>query len=1301
MTIQHFFRQGVIPPDKVEALEDQFDLLGIKTEVCYNIETSGPLEHEELATLKWLLSETFEQEKFSPKSFLGQGKNTGQVVEVGPNNHFTTAWSTNAVAICRACGIKNVTRIEMSRRYFLPDGQEVSPEFVAAIHDRMTEAQYLEPLKTFASDQEPEPVREIPLIEQGMVALREANKKYGLGMDEQDFDYYLHLFVKVLKRNPTDVELFQLAQANSEHSRHHFFKGKMVIDGKTMPKTLLEIVMEPYNRRPGNSIIAFHDNSSAVKGFDCWTILPHSSYVPSSYQQRKLRYHIIFTAETHNFPSGVAPFPGAETGTGGRIRDIQAVGRGGLMTAGTVGFCVGELCIPGYVQPWEDAAAPLVPNLATPLQILLQESNGGFDYGNKIGEPVILGFARADDRRVAGERRANLKPIMFTGGIGQMDACHVDKNLPQPGDKVIILGGPNHRIGMAGGSASSMVQGDNTAGLDYDAVQRGDAEMQQKDLRVINSCIAMGPRNIIESMHDLGAGGNCNAIPEGVDPVGGLIHVSTLPLGDKTLSIREIWGNESQERYLLIVKAENLELFTAICEREKCPYAIVGEITGDGYIRLQAEDGSMSVDLALKALFGEVPQKTFTFKRQKRKLDKLKIPTGLTLEKALDRVLRDLSVGSKSWAVNKVDNSVSGLIAQAQRCGPLHLPLADMGVVANSAFGLTGAATSIGERAILELIDPKAMARMAVGESLTNLCWAVVSAWQDIRYSANWMWAAKVDDEGARLYDAAQYLSDWLIHLEGPVIDGGKDSLSMAAKVPLPDGTTEMVKAPGTLVMSAYAPMPDIRKKVTPDLKRPGESKLMFIDLGCSNQRLGGSVLAKVFKQTGRECPGTVRPDILKNGFLAMQRLVDRGLILAGHDRSDGGLITTLLEMAFAGNCGLDLDFRQSADFDHLAYLFNEELGLVIEYLPENENAIRAILRRQGLIGCYHVIGRTTADLEIRLKNHTKEFFWSAMPTLRAIWQETSYQLEQLQANPFCIKQEREGCYDRPGPSYELTFIPKPTGKKILEAKNKPKVAILREEGSNGDREMAVSFWLSGFEPWDVTMSDIISGRISLEIFRGIAFVGGFSYADVLDAGKGWAGSVRFNAKAMHEFRKFYERSDTFSLGVCNGCQVMALMGWVPWPDIELAKQPRFIRNTSGRFESRMPAVKIFDSPAIMLQGMVGAVLPAIVAHGEGRFHSPDDQVFGQIIDQNLAPIRFVDDHGEETETYPFNPNGSPFGITALCDPTGRHLAFMEHPERMTLLWQWPYLPEEWQILLSSPWLKMFQNAYHWCIEQK
>ncbi len=1292
----HFYRQGVIPDDKIEELKQQFGLSKLRAEVCFNIETEDPLDPDDLAKLKWLISETFEQKKFSDKSFFPPGS----TVEVGTNNNFTTAWSTNAVSICHACGIDNVTRIEISRRYFLPDGQEVDPAFVAAVHDRMTECPYPEILKTFAIDKKTEPVKVIPLIERGIKALEDANIEIGLGMDDQDFAYYQELFVETLGRNPTDVELFQLGQANSDHSRHHVFKGKFVIDGKKMPYTLMDLIRAPFEKRPGNSVIAFYDNSSGVKGFDVWTVVPLWPGKASPMGRQRFTYHILYTSETHNYPCAIASISGAETGTGGRERDNTAAGRGSSMVAGAVGFCVGALRIPGYDLPWEHPEWPLPSNLTPPLQILLEESFGAFDYGNKIGEPVIAGFARSNEFDFVGERRAWLKPIMFTGGISTIIHEHVKKNEPQKGELVIILGGPNYEIGMGGGSGSSQLLGSQKADLDFDAVQRGDAEMQRKDINVIRSCYEMGKSNPIQSIHDLGAGGNCNAIPEGIDPAGALINLKDLPLGDPTLSTRQIWGNESQERYFITIKVEDLEKFESICQREKCPFAVVGEIIGDGYMKLYDEkDNTYPVNLALEHLFGRFPQKTYKFKRRQRKLESVKLPKDLTIGEALDRVLCLLAVGSKHWSTVKVDRSVTGLIAQQPNIGPLQKPLADFGLIATSHLETTGAALAIGEQPIKGSVSPQAMARMSTAEALTNLVWVAVKDWQDIRFAANWMAAARVDDEGARLYDAAEALSNFFLELKGPVIDGGKDSSSMAAKVPFGNGQSETVKAPLTLVMSAYAPVPDITKKVTPDIKKPGQSKLMFIDLVQGHQRLGGSALAQVFEQIGTQTPDVEDSNLLKNAFEAVQKLISRDLILAGHDRSDGGLITCLLEMAFAGNCGLELDFREDPEEDWFKYFFNEELGLVIEYLPENENKIRGVLRRYGLTGCCYSLGWTLDSQEIIFANYGKEIFSADMIDLCQKWEETSYQLEKLQANPRCIEEERRSNVVRVKPSYHLTF--KSQSMALTSGQNKPKVAILREEGSNGEREMASAFYAVGFEPWDVTMTDITSGRITLDQFQGAVFVGGFSYSDVLDAAKGWAGVIRFNAKAVHEFRKFYERSDTFSLGVCNGCQVMALLGWVPWAGIEMRKQPRFICNISRRFESRYPTVKILESPAIMLKDMAGSILPAITAHGEGRFHAPDGEIFEQIIEQNLAPIRFVDDKGELTEVYPFNPNGSPKGITALCSPDGRHLAFMEHPERLFLLWQIAahYLPREWQKLPASPWLKLFQNAYDWCME--
>src|SRR5512135_994229 len=650
-----------------------------------------------------------------------------------------------------------------------------------------------------------------------------------------------------------------------------------------------------------------------------------------------MTYHVIFTAETHNFPSGVAPFPGAETGTGGRIRDVQATGTGGLVVAGTAAYCVGNLRIPGYELPWEDASYSYPNNLASPLQIEVEASNGASDYGNKFGEPVIQGFTRSFGLRLRdGERREWLKPIMFSAGIGQMDARHTKKSEPEKGMLVVKVGGPAYRIGMGGGAASSMIQGENIAELDFNAVQRGDAEMEQKLNRVIRACVELGEKNPIQSIHDQGAGGNCNVVKEIVHPAGAKIDIRKIQVGDNTLSVLEIWGAEYQEQNALLINAGDEKLFRTLCGREKVPVAVIGVITGDGYIVLYDEQNQTTPEnLELSRVLGDMPQKEFRLDRKKSALKPLDLPRNLTVRKALDRVLRLLSVGTKRFLANKVDRSVTGLIARQQCAGPLQLTVSDAAVIAQSHFGLTGAAISIGEQPVKELLDPAAMARMSVGEALTNIVWARVSGLGDIRCSANWMWAPKLPGEGARLYDAAAAMRDIMIEC-GMAVDGGKDSLSMAARVSKPDGSGETVKSPGTLVISAYVTCPDITKTVTPDFKAPGKSKILFIDLGHGQDRLGGSALAQVFVQVGDESPDVDDPQLLKDCFYALQELVRDELILAGHDRSDGGLATTLLEMAFAGNCGIEIDLGKQSDA--LAALFSEELGLAIEYFPTNES---------------------------------------------------------------------------------------------------------------------------------------------------------------------------------------------------------------------------------------------------------------------------------------------------------------------------------------------------------------------------
>ncbi len=1297
MSLKHFFRTSPSQQHTLLHLSQQHvsaHIQNIEIEYCFNVQTDSPLSADQQNRLTYLLSETFEADRFAEQSFL---TGPGTILEVGPRMNFSTAWSTNATAICHACGLTQISRIERSRRYLIEPSLSLDQQniFLSLVHDRMTECLYPYPLTSFDSDAKPELVSEIPLIEEGRRALEKINRTLGLAFDEWDLNYYTDLFLDQIGRNPTNVECFDIAQSNSEHCRHWFFKGRLIIDGEEMPDHLIAMIQSTLKASPNNSTIAFKDNSSAIQGYPIRTIVPTTIGSPSPFAFSDRTCDIIFTAETHNFPSGVAPFPGAETGTGGRIRDVQATGRGALVIAGTAAYCVGNLYIPGYDLPWENPDFQYPDNLATPLQIAIEASNGASDYGNKFGEPLIQGYTRSYGMRLPnGERREWIKPIMFSGGIGQMDARHTNKEKPEPQMLVTKIGGPAYRIGMGGGAASSMVQGENEAELDFNAVQRGDAEMEQKLNRVIRACVELGDQNPIVSIHDQGAGGNCNVLKEIVEPAGARIDIRAVPVGDETLSVLEIWGAEYQENNALLIRPEHAHLFDALCKREKVIYAFVGEVTGDGRVVVfDSKDNTTPVDLDLEKVLGDMPQKPFKLDRFPTRTEPLILPENLTVEKALNRVLRLVSVGSKRFLTNKVDRCVTGLVAQQQCVGPLQLTAADVAVIAQSHFGTTGAATAIGEQPIKGLIDPAAMGRLCVGEMLTNIAWARLSAIEDIKCSGNWMWAAKLPGEGAALYDAARALTDILLEL-GIAIDGGKDSLSMAAIAPGEDGE-ETVKTPGTLVISGYVTSPDITQTVTPDLKHPDEGIILYVDLGADKHRLGGSSLAHVYEQLGNESPDVDDPALLKRAIEALQSCIAKNYITSGHDRSDGGLITALLEMAFAGNCGIQINLQTRANA--ISSLFSEELGLVFEVHPKNLMIVREIFKKSAVP--IQAIGKATASPDIQISVNNQCVLKRPMPELRDLWEATSFQLERQQTNPSCVSQEEATLHARTGPNFTVPFEPMPTPPAILNASRKPTVAIVREEGSNGDREMTSAFFAAGFEPWDVTTSDLLSGTIALgEQFRGVVFVGGFSYADVLDSAKGWAGVIRFNDGLRAQFDAFYNRPDTFSLGVCNGCQLMALLGWVPFPGLANAAQPRFIRNESARFESRFSTVQIQDSPAIMFKNMAGASLGVWVAHGEGRAFFPRADVLDRVIGENLSPVRYVDDNNTATEAYPFNPNGSPHGIAGLCSPDGRHLAMMPHPERTFLKWQWGYMPANWKRdLQASPWLQIFQNAREWC----
>ncbi|MBN2181442.1 MAG: phosphoribosylformylglycinamidine synthase [Sedimentisphaerales bacterium] len=1286
------------------------EITQVKIERRFLVDSARALRKDELQKLEWLLTETYEPQMFGEKSAF-----KGEVIEVGPRLAIVTPSSTNTVSICSACGLDSIRRVEQTRRFSisLKKGAELSPEQVkriyALIHDRMTEQPYKKPPETFEQDIEPEPVRLIPLLENGIDILKETNETLGLALDRQMMEYLFEYYKKI-NRNPTDVELFMFGQLNSEHCRHHLFKGNFVVDGRRMENSLFDMIRSTTRANPGNVVVAYEDNAAVTSGRAVNIFRPSDPVAPSAFIASDVLISDTFKAETHNHPTTISADPGAGTGLGGNIRDIQGVGRGGTVLAALAIYNVANLLIADYVLPWEKEYAVHPSRFQTPLEIIIEASNGASDYGNKFGVPLTTGSCTSFELMTGGEHYGWKKTCMVAGNWGIINAGHAEKNELENGFQIVQIGGDRYPIGLGGGSGSSKDAGGQEADLDFDSVQRANPEMENRNESVIRACAELGDKSPIVSITDLGAGGECVALPEIVHPHGAKYELRNIPCGDKTMSVLVFWCNESQESMVMIVKGASIAVLERICGRNRCPMYIIGEVSSDGKLVLTDKNAPsdaprerrVPIDLDMEFLLANLPEMTIDCRSAARKLSSLKLPQGLTVYDALERVLRLLKVGSKHFLTRKVDRSVGGLSALQQTTGPLQLTVADCAVTARSFVDTTGIATAIGEQPVKGLIETEAGGRMSLAESLTNLVWAPIEDFSSINFSATWQWPCKQPGEDARLYNTVRATTDLCKQL-GLRIPVGKDSVSMTAWTTR-NGEKHSIKSPGSVQIIGFAPCSDITKAVTPDIKKPGEGLLVMLDLSGSNKRLGGSALAQVYEQLGDETPDVEDSVLLKNGFEAVQQLMKEGLVLAGHDVSEGGLITCLLEMAFAGNCGLDLELDESGVFsepDVFAALFAEELALVFEILPEDLKKAEKIICRYGFDFQKNaaVLGRAVKEPNIKIKYHDKEVLDADMRVLRDIWQQTSFELDKLQANPACSEAERKANFERKGPKYNLSFEPAPTPEAKMKAKNKPKVAILREAGTNGAREMAGAFYAAGFEAWDVTMADIAEARVSLKDFRGVAFSGGFCFADVLDAGKGWAGVIMFNERIRGEFEAFVERQDTFSLGICNGCQVMALLGWIPWRGIEMKKQPRFVRNASNIFESRFVSVKVLPSESIFFKDMAGSVLGVWVAHAEGRCLWPDEEIFRKSVESgnNLAPLRFVDDEGNQTEQYPFNPNGSQLGITGVCSQDGRHLAVMPHPERSFQLWQWPYRPPEWSNLKASPWLKLFQNARQWC----
>lgn len=1317
------FRTPALSPIKARLLLEDIKALSpgaksMQTELRFYVEVSSPLTAAEQASLDWLLAETFEPDQYGDSTFLKPpGKSVQKIFEVGPRPGLVTPWCSNAVLICHACGLTKVQRIEKVRRYSLIWDKNSAPtddqseKIIKLLYDRMTEAWYKEELQAFTSGQVANLVQTVPVLEQGKPALKKFCVDMGLALSDIMLDYIVEYFSQKIRRNPTDVELFMIGQLWSDHCRHLKFTSKFIIDGKTMAKTLFEWIKSTFEGNPGDVAVAFSDNAAILWPVSVLIHQPSDPLHSSPFIWKLLKLCLLFKVETHNHPTTISPYAGAATGVAVR-RDIFGAGRGGVPIFHVAGYYVGPLFIPGYELPWEKFYAPHPTRLAFARQIITEASNGASDNANCFGNPVIIGTFTSFGQMVGKVHYQWTKTAMVAGSGGYLHSVHIHKKEPGPGYLIVQLGGDAYRIGLGGGSGSSMEAASQAEDLDFNSVQRDNAIMEKGNFDVFLACFRLGVNSPIEKCSDFGAGGCSVVYPELVHPYGCRIEVRQIPIGDSSMEIYIIWCDEAQERMAVLVKPENLGMMKEICERNRCPMKVVGEVTADKQFNLTdmqfagSDDRAQKtpIDVASEFLLSDLPQTVTDCTTEERQLLAPEIPKR-TLVECLQDVLCVPKVGSKEFLTKKADRSVTGLIAQQQECGYPQLPVADCAVVAAGYQSDDGFAFSLGEQPIVGLVNTEAGVRMSIAEALLNLAGAQISGGlKAVNMSATWQWPCGQSGEDARLYQSVKAVAEYCKAL-GIRIAVGKDSVSMTANT-VKDGQKWPIRSPGTVQIFAFAPCADITKTVTPDLKAPGKSKLMFLNAsGGNHQRLGGSAWLQTLNQLGDEAPDAPPAEFLARFFAAVQHMVKCDLLLSYHDRSDGGLITCLLEMAFSGNCGFEIMLRQ----DNLkapyadTFLLNQELGAVIEYLPKHEDAIRNILKRFGLSGSYHVLGQTLKENLIKVdSNNEGRLLWREMSELRAVWRETSFQLYKFQASPETVEQERKKTLFRTKIEYPLSFKPKATSARILKSNDKPKVAVIRELGTNGDQELAAVLSLAGFEVIDIHMTDLISGKASLKPVQMTAWPGGFGFGDVMDAAKGLAGVSKFNPNVARERQAFLARPDTCSFGPCNGCQFMDLDGVVPWQGIAPEKQPRFIVNRSEIFESRLVNVRIMESDSIFLKGMAGSVLPIIVAHHEGRLHFPDKGILQTVLERNLAPIRYLDDMGRITEDYPFNPNGSPQGIAGLISKDGRHLAMMPHPERLFKRWQNNvYWPPEWSKIKVGPWLQLFQNAAAWCREHK
>ncbi len=1194
-------------------------------------------------------------------------------------------WSSKATEIIHVCNIDKVERIERGVALWTSAGR--TDALVAAVCDPMTETvinNMSDAVQLFHSA-EPKPVERRTLGDDPEGALEQANQELGLALSPDEIAYLAENYGD-LGRDPTDVELLMFSQANSEHCRHKIFNASWTIDGQDMPHSLFQMIRNTHAKSPKGVLTAYADNSAVLEGYKAGRFFPDAAH---TYRTTQEDVHIAIKVETHNHPTGISPHPGAGTGSGGEIRDEGATGRGGKPKAGLAGFSVSDLQIPDHPMPWEDGR-PHPSRLATPLQIMIEGPIGAAAFNNEFGRPNLCGYFRTFHQEVPGatgkERRGYHKPIMIAGGYGNIRPEHVEKKQLAEGALLIALGGPAMLIGLGGGSASSMATGAQSEDLDFASVQRANPEMQRRCQEVIDRCWALGLNNPIESIHDVGAGGLSNAFPELVhdSDKGGVFNLRDIPNAEPQLSPMEIWCSEAQERYVLGILPQSLPIFASMCVRENAPFAVVGRTTNnDELILRDAHFDDAPIDMPLSMLLGKTPQMHRV--DEHISANRKPLSTAIDINEAAERVLRLPTVGGKSFLITIGDRSITGMVARDQMVGPWQVPVADVAVTTANYDTLHGEAMAMGERTPLALLDSAASGRMAIGEAITNIAAADIPNIGDIKMSANWMVAAGHPGEGALLYDTVHAIAMELCPSLGIAIPVGKDSMSMRAKWQA-DGQEEQVTSPLSLVVTAFAPVHDARKTLTPELRTDqGDSELWLIDLGHGENRLGGSALAYVFDELGSTPPNLDHAASLKNFFTAIQSLQKAGLLLAYHDRSDGGLWASLCEMAFAGRTGITADVGE-LDTDPIRALFAEELGAVLQIRTADRAAVQSIIDANNLQGITHKIGTLTANNQVEIQAHEKRLIQRDLLELFAHWTENSHHIQRLRDNPYCADQERETNLNpnHSGLSASLTFDPNNTMKVF---RDRPKVAILREQGVNGQIEMAAAFDRAGFEAVDVHMNDLRNGAVQLADFKGLVACGGFSYGDVLGAGGGWAKPILFSDTLRDEFQRFFHRPDTFSLGVCNGCQMMSqLKELIPGA----AHWPRFVRNESAQFEARLAQVEIVESPSILLAGMSGSIIPIPVAHGEGRTEFAE----ASHAEEAIAAMRYVSSNGQATEHYPANPNGSASGHTAFTSRDGRATIMMPHPERAFRSVQFSWHPDNWGE--DGPWMRLFRNARQW-----